>query len=172
MTARNNAGRGTEEQDVGDPNYITPEGARKLSEELGRLRTIERPKTVQEVADAAAQGDRSENAEYIYGKKRLREIDRRMRFLSKRLEIAVVVDPAVKRGDKVFFGATVEVEDEAGNRGTYMVVGEDESDSKVGRISWRSPVGRALLGRRPGDIVMVRRPSGEAELEVIAVRYG
>jgi len=157
---------------VSDPNYITPEGARRLSEELGRLRTVERPRTVQEVADAAAQGDRSENAEYIYGKKRLREIDRRMRFLSKRLEHAVVVDPREQRGDKVFFGATVELEDEDGARSTYVIVGEDESDMKVGRISWRSPVGRALLGKRAGDVVTVRRPAGETDLEIIAVRYG
>jgi transcription elongation factor GreB len=157
---------------VSDPNYITPEGARKLSEELGRLRTVERPKTVQEVSDAAAQGDRSENAEYIYGKKRLREIDRRMRYLTKRLESAVVVDPAKQSGEKVFFGATVELEDEAGARSTYVIVGEDESDGKIGRISWRSPVGRALLGRVAGDVVVVRRPAGETELEIIAVRYG
>ncbi len=157
---------------VSDPNYITPEGARRLSEELDRLVTVERPKTVQEVADAAAQGDRSENAEYIYGKKRLREIDRRARFLSKRLEHAVVVDPAQQRGDKVFFGATVEVEDEEGARNTYVIVGEDEGDMKRGRISWRSPVGRALLGKRSGDVVLVRRPAGETEIEIVAVRYG
>src|SRR5262245_776429 len=157
---------------VPDPNYITPDGARKLSDELVRLRTIERPKTVQEVSDAAAQGDRSENAEYIYGKKRLREIDRRMRFLTKRLESAVVVDPKTQRAEKIFFGATVEVEDEAGTRGTYVIVGEDEIDSKSGRISWRSPVGRALLGKTVGDVVTVRRPAGEIELEVVGFRYG
>ena len=153
------------------PNYITPAGAKKLSDELVRLRTVERLKTVQEVADAAAQGDRSENAEYIYGKKRLREIDRRINFLSKRLEHAVVVDPTTQRGDKVFFGATVELEDEEGARSTYAIVGEDESDMTKGRISWRSPVGRALLGKRAGDVVTVRRPAGETELEIIAVRY-
>jgi transcription elongation factor GreB len=153
------------------PNYITPQGAKKLSDELVRLRTIERPKTVQEVADAAAQGDRSENAEYIYGKKRLREIDRRINFLAKRLEHAVVVDPSAQRGDKVFFGATVELEDEDGARSTYVIVGEDESDMRESRISWRSPVGRALLGKRAGDVVTVRRPAGETELEIIAVRY-
>jgi len=156
---------------VGDPNYITPDGARKLSEELGRLRTVERPKTVQEVSDAAAQGDRSENAEYIYGKKRLREIDRRMRFLTKRLESAVVIDPKTQRAQKIFFGATVEVEGEDGSRSVYVIVGEDESDFKAGRISWRSPVGRALLGKVVGDVVTVRRPAGETELEVVAFRY-
>jgi transcription elongation factor GreB len=163
---------GGEDPAVGDPNYITPEGARKLSEELVRLRTIERPKTVQEVADAAAQGDRSENAEYIYGKKRLREIDRRLRFLAKRLDTAVLVDPREQRGDKVFFGATVDLEDENGTRSTYVIVGEDETDSAVGRISWRSPVGRALLGKRAGEVVLVRRPAGEVEIEILAVRYG
>ncbi len=157
---------------MADPNYITPQGARKLSEELGRLRTVERPRVVQEVADAAAQGDRSENAEYIYGKKKLREIDRRMHFLTKRLEKAVVVDPAEQRGDKIFFGATVEIEDEDGERRTYQIVGEDEIDSAAGRISWRSPVGRSLLGKRAGDVITVRRPAGEAEMEIISVRYG
>ncbi|KYF70217.1 MULTISPECIES: transcription elongation factor GreB [unclassified Sorangium] len=157
---------------MSDPAYITPSGARKLSEELARLRSVERPRIVQEVADAAAQGDRSENAEYIYGKKKLREIDRRMHFLTKRLEKAVVVDPSEQRGDKVFFGATVEIEDEDGARHTYQIVGEDEIDSAAGRISWRSPVGRSLLGKRAGDVITVRRPAGEAEMEIISVRYG
>ncbi|KYF90604.1 transcription elongation factor GreB [Sorangium cellulosum] len=157
---------------MSDPAYITPSGARKLSEELARLRSVERPRIVQEVADAAAQGDRSENAEYIYGKKKLREIDRRMHFLTKRLEKAVVVDPAEQRGDRVFFGATVEIEDEDGARHTYQIVGEDEIDSAAGRISWRSPVGRSLLGKRAGDVITVRRPAGEAEMEIISVRYG
>jgi transcription elongation factor GreB len=157
---------------VGDPNYITPEGARRLADELERLRTVERPRTVREVSDAAAQGDRSENAEYIYGKKRLREIDRRLNHLAKRLDSAVLVDPKGQRGDKVFFGATVELLDESGARSTYVIVGEDETDSAAGRISWRSPVGRALLGKRSGDVVVVRRPAGEVELEVLSVRYG
>jgi transcription elongation factor GreB len=156
---------------MSDPAYITPSGARRLSEELARLRSVERPRIVQEVADAAAQGDRSENAEYIYGKKKLREIDRRMHFLTKRLEKAVVVNPAEQRGDKVFFGATVEVEEESGARRSYQIVGEDEIDSATGRISWRSPVGRALLGKRPGDVVIVRRPAGETEIEILSVRY-
>lgn len=157
---------------VSDPNYITPEGARKLTEELQHLRSVERPRTVQEVADAAAQGDRSENAEYIYGKKRLREIDRRLNYLAKRLDKAVLVDPKQQKGDKVFFGATVEIEDESGTRSTYVIVGEDETDSARGRISWRSPVGRALLGKRAGDAVLVRRPAGETEIEIVSVRYG
>ena len=151
-------------------NYMTPEGARKLSEELARLRT-QRPKVVQEVADAAAQGDRSENAEYIYGKKKLREIDRRMHFLTHRLKDAVVVDPKEQRGEKVFFGATVEIEDEDGARATYRIVGEDEIDSAQGLISYKSPVGRALIGKSVGDVITVRRPSGEVELSIITVRY-
>jgi transcription elongation factor GreB len=157
---------------VSDPNYITPEGARRLSEELVRLRDVERRKTVKEVTEAAAHGDRSENAEYIYGKRRLREIDRRLNFLAKRLDKAVVVDPKEQRGDKIFFGATVELEDEAGARSVYVIVGEDEIDTAGGRISWRSPVGRALLGKRAGEVVVVRRPAGETELEILAVRYG
>lgn len=156
---------------AGEPNYITPEGAKKLSEELGRLRSVERPKTVQEVADAAAQGDRSENAEYIYGKKKLREIDRRMHYLTKRLESAVVVNPKEQRGEKIFFGATVDLEEETGTKRTYRIVGEDEIDSNAGQISWRSPLGRALLGKKAGDVITVRRPVGDLELEIISVRY-
>jgi transcription elongation factor GreB len=156
---------------VADPNYITPAGAQKLEDELVHLQTVERPKTVREVTEAAAQGDRSENAEYIYGKKRLREIDRRLNYLARRLDKAVLVDPAGQKGDKVFFGATVELEDEAGELRTYVIVGEDETDSATGRISWRSPVGRALLGKQAGDVVLVRRPAGDTEMEIRAVRY-
>jgi transcription elongation factor GreB len=156
---------------VGDPNYITPEGARRLQTELGALRSKERPKVVTEVADAAAQGDRSENAEYIYGKKRLREIDRRMRFLTKRLEAAVVVTPTARSDERVFFGATVAVEDEDGATSRYQIVGEDEIDLKKGRVSWRSPIGRALLKKSPGDTVLLRRPSGEVELTITEVSY-
>jgi len=157
---------------VSSPNYITPDGARKLSEELGRLRTVERPKTVQEVSDAAAQGDRSENAEYIYGKRKLREIDRRMRYLTKRLADAQVVDPKQQKGDTIFFGATVELESEEGVKSVHQIVGEDESDSKTHKISWRSPVGRALLGRKAGEVIVVRRPAGDVEMEILSVRYG
>jgi transcription elongation factor GreB len=157
---------------VGDPNYITPEGAKRLQEELAELRSRERPKVVTEVADAAAQGDRSENAEYIYGKKRLREIDRRMRFLTKRLEAAVVVAPDAQSGDRVFFGAHVSVEDEDGKATRYQIVGEDEIDLARGRVSWRSPIGRALLKKTTGDTVLLRRPSGEIELTIVEVRYG
>jgi transcription elongation factor GreB len=156
---------------MGDPNYITPEGAKRLQEELAQLRARERPKVVTEVADAAAQGDRSENAEYIYGKKRLREIDRRMRFLTKRLESAVVVAPDAQSGDRVFFGALVRVEDEDGKETVYQIVGEDEIDLKLGRVSWRSPIGRVLLKRMAGDTVVLRRPSGEVELTIVEVSY-
>lgn len=156
---------------MANPNYITPDGARRLSEELGRLRSTERPRIVQEVADAAAQGDRSENAEYIYGKKKLREIDRRMHYLTKRLESAVVVDPKAQKGDKIYFGATVDVIDEEDRRSAYRIVGEDEIDSKAGAISWRSPVGHALLGKRVGDVVVVQRPAGAIELEIVKISY-
>ncbi len=153
------------------PNYITPEGAKRLQEELAALRSRERPRVVTEVADAAAQGDRSENAEYIYGKKRLREIDRRMRFLTKRLESAVVVAPGAQERHRVFFGAHVVVEDEDGKSTRYEIVGEDEIDLSRGRISWRSPLGHALLKKTAGDTVTFRRPSGEVELTIVEVVY-
>jgi transcription elongation factor GreB len=157
---------------VSDPNYITPAGAKKLQEELTHLLLHERRKVVQEVADAAAQGDRSENAEYIYGKKRLREIDRRIHFLTKRLDSAVLVAPKQERRDgKVYFGATVEIEDEDGARTSYQIVGEDEIDLARGRVSWRSPIGRSLLKKGEGDTVTLRRPSGEIELTVVSVKY-
>jgi transcription elongation factor GreB len=158
----------------GEPNYITREGARKLQEELLELRTKQRPKVVQDVADAAAQGDRSENAEYIYGKKKLREIDRRIHFLTKRLETATVVDAKDRDGaaaDRVFFGATVDVEDEAGEVSTYVIVGVDEIDLARGRISYKSPLGRALLKRKVGEAIAFRKPSGEVELTIVAIRY-
>jgi transcription elongation factor GreB len=153
------------------PNYITREGAKRLQEELADLRSRQRPRIVQEVADAAAQGDRSENAEYIYGKRKLREIDRRMHWLTKRLESATVVAPRTDGVEVVFFGAWVEVEDEDGARSTYRIVGEDEIDLAKGHISWRSPLGRALLKKRAGDAVAFRRPSGEVELTLVSVRY-
>ena len=153
------------------PNYITPEGAKKLQAELSDLLCKERPKTVQDVAEAAAQGDRSENAEYIYGKKKLREIDRRIHSLTKRLESARVVEQRTDGSSAVYFGALVEVEDEDGARATYRIVGQDEIDLAKGHISWRSPLGRALLKRREGDTILLRKPSGEVELTVLAVRY-
>jgi transcription elongation factor GreB len=154
-------------------NYITPDGAKRLQEELAQL-WLDRRKIVQDVADAAAQGDRSENAEYIYGKKKLREIDRRIHWLTKRLESAQLVDvkerPESER-DRVFFGATVEVEDEDGKRATYTIVGEDEIDTPKGRISYKSPLARVLFKKKEGDTVLFRKPAGEIELTIVSVRY-
>jgi transcription elongation factor GreB len=155
-------------------NYITPAGAKKLQEELAELRSKARPKIVQEVADAAAQGDRSENAEYIYGKKKLREIDRRIHWLTKRLESAHVVDPSERpegERDRVFFGATVEVEDEDGKTSRYTIVGEDEIDTPKGRISYKSPLARVLFKKKEGDTVLFRKPAGEIELTILSIRY-
>jgi transcription elongation factor GreB len=154
------------------PNYLTPQGAKQLADELTRLMSVERPKVVREVAEAAAQGDRSENAEYIYGKKRLREIDRRVRFLTKRLEAAVVVRPEELGGDVIRFGATVCVRDEDGIEKTYALVGPDESDPTNGKLSFQSPLGQALMKRKVGDIVTVKRPAGEIELEIVTLTYG
>jgi transcription elongation factor GreB len=156
---------------TGTPNYITPAGAKRLERELDGLVRVERPKVVDEVAQAAAQGDRSENAEYKYGKLRLREIDRRIRFLEKRLAAAVVVEPSEAERDCVFFGARVLVEDEDGARRRYQIVGEDESEPARGRISWRSPLGRSLLRRKAGERVRVRRPAGDLELVILEISY-
>jgi transcription elongation factor GreB len=151
--------------------YITPEGAKRLRAELDQLWTVERPRVTQEVADAAAQGDRSENAEYIYGKRRLREIDRRVRFLAKRLDEITVVNEPPSHPDRVFFGAYVTVEDEDGTEKTYRIVGADESDLEQGAISIDSPVARGLLGKRRGDEVLVRVPRGEVTYSIVAVSY-
>jgi len=151
--------------------YITPEGAKKLRAELDQLWTVERRRVTQEVADAAAQGDRSENAEYIYGKRRLREIDRRVRFLSKRLDEVTVVTEPPSDPNRVFFGAHVTVEDDDGVRHTYRIVGGDESDVDKGWISVDSPVARAVLGKRCDDVVTVRAPRGEIEYTLLAIRY-
>lgn len=153
------------------PVYLTPEGAKRLSDELSHLLSRERPRVVQEVADAAAQGDRSENAEYIYGKKRLREIDRRVRFLTKRLESAQIVRHGEISGDVVRFGATVEVEDEQGERRVYRLVGPDEAEPRRGWVSFQSPLGAALMRRRVGDEVVVQRPAGELSLTVRRVSF-
>ena len=132
----------------------------------------ERPRVVQEVAEAAAQGDRSENAEYIYGKKRLREIDRRVRFLEQRLDAAQVVDPRQQvRRDRVFFGATVQVEDEDEATRRWMIVGEDETDAQAGKISHRSPIGQALLGKTLDDEIKARTPGGERVYVIVAIDY-
>jgi transcription elongation factor GreB len=155
----------------GQPNYITPEGAKRLQNELADLLNNQRRKVVADVADAAAQGDRSENAEYIYGKKKLREIDRRIHWLTKRLEKATVVTQRTGEVDAVFFGATVEIEDEDGSRTSYRIVGEDEIDLDKRHISWVSPLGRVLLKKRAGDAVLLRRPSGEVQLTIVSVKY-
>ena len=153
-------------------NYITPAGYRRLGEEHDFLRWKKRREVVAALADAAAEGDRSENAEYIYRKKQLREIDRRIRFLGQRLDAAVVVDPAAQtRRDRAFFGATVEVDDEDGRRHAYRIVGADEIDVAGGTISWQSPTARALLGKRAGDTVVVRLQGRTRELTVVAIAY-
>ena len=165
-----------EEEEGAEPakrgRYITCAGADRLHKELLGLLNVERPKVTAEVSAAAAQGDRSENAEYIYGKKRLREIDRRIRYLQRLLDNSTVVDPREQREtDRVFFGATVVLEDEDGRETTYQIVGPDEIDAKGGRISVDSPIGRALIGKRNADTVYVTRPRGEIELTVKQIRY-
>ena len=156
---------------MAQPNYLTPKGAEKLQAELRQLASEKRPEIVQEVADAAAQGDRSENAEYIYGKKRLREIDRRIRFLTKRLENAVVVEPSAHELASVRFGATVELENELGEKSVYQLVGPDESNPEIGQLSFKSPMGRALMKKEVGDIAVVKRPAGEMEYEILSINY-
>lgn len=156
---------------AGHSNYITPEGEKKLRTELTWLWKEERPRVTQGVADAAAEGDRSENAEYIYGKKRLREIDRRIRFLTQRLDALTVVDAPPPATGTVFFGAWVRLENEEGDEVVYRVVGPDETDAAKGHISLDSPMGKALLGRREGDEIHVRRPAGEAVFTLLEVGY-
>jgi len=152
-------------------NYITREGAQQLQDELSRLWNVERPRVTQGVADAAAEGDRSENAEYIYGKKRLREIHRRARFLKKRLETLTVVEETPKNADKVYFACWVKVEDEDGSEFVYRIVGPDETDFERGFISIESPMGRALLGKSLDDEVRVKRPKGDALFTVLEVAF-
>ena len=154
-------------------NYMTPEGHLQMQEELRRLLREERPKTVEVVAWAAGNGDRSENGDYLYGKKRLREIDRRIRFLSKRLETAVVVDPAAQKNrEQVFFGATVTYAGKDDRENTVTIVGIDEADLDHGRVSWISPIARALLKAHEGDVVELRTPNGIEPIEVVEIRYG
>lgn len=157
---------------AGVKNYITPSGYRKLQEELDHLWKVERPQLVKTITWAASNGDRSENGDYIYGKKRLREIDRRVRFLRKRIELAEVVDPA-QRGacEQIFFGATVTVCDSNGCESTFCIVGVDEADVNSGLISWVSPLARALLKLREGETVVLRTPVGVQELEILLIEY-
>jgi transcription elongation factor GreB len=155
----------------GFTNYITPAGRQRLNDELTRLWKVDRPQLVETIAWAASNGDRSENGDYIYGKRKLREIDRRIRFLSKRLDSAVVVDNAGKDHDRVYFGATVTVADESGAERTVSIVGVDELDPGRGRVSWISPIATALLKGSVGDVVTLRTPRGTEQLEIIAIRY-
>ena len=157
---------------AGIKNYITPNGYRKLKGELEQLWKIERPALVKTITWAASNGDRSENGDYIYGKKRLREIDRRVRFLRKRLEQSEVVDPA-QRGecDQIFFGATVTVCGSDGCENTYSIVGVDEANVGCGLISWVSPLAKAMLKLREGEVAVLRTPSGIQELEILSVIY-
>lgn len=156
----------------GTPFYMTPAGAAALQAEMKRLWTEERPKVVEVVAWAASLGDRSENADYQYGKRRLREIDRRVRFITKRLERVQVVDPTAQtRREQVFFGATVTYARGDDSEVTITIVGVDEADPDRGRISWVAPVARALLGKRVGDLVKLRTPAGAEEIEVVAIAY-
>jgi len=156
---------------AGFKNYMTPAGYRRLHEELTRLWKVERPAMVATVAWAAGNGDRSENGDYIYGKRKLREIDRRIRYLSKSLDSAVVVDNAGRDADRVFFGATVTISTESGTQRVVTIVGIDELDSGDARISWRSPLATALLKARVGDVVTVRTPRGPERLEIDEIRY-
>lgn len=151
--------------------YITPEGARDLRHELDYLWRKKRPEVTQRVADAAALGDRSENAEYIYGKKQLREIDRRIRYLEKRIDNLEIVDRKPPEQDRIFFGAWVRLENEAGERTEIRIVGADEFDLKRGWISLNSPMAKSLLGKRKGDDVVIARPAGETEVLVTDVSY-
>lgn len=157
---------------AGSRNYITPAGHARLKQELEHLVKRERPQMVEVVAWAASNGDRSENGDYIYGKRRLREIDRRIRFLTKRLEIAEIIDPCRQgENDQVFFGAQVTVADVGGVENTYTIVGVDEADVARGRISWVSPLARALIKARAGDSVRFQSPVGVREIELVSVVY-
>ena len=154
------------------PNYITPAGYRKLREEYEALFAVERPQLLETIAWAAANGDRSENADYQYGRRRLREVDRRINFLSRRMKDAKVTDPAAQpdRG-RAWFGATITLVDEADMERIVTLVGEDETDAGAGRIAWSSPIGRAVRGAAVGDLRRVALPSGEAEYEIVAISY-
>lgn len=157
---------------AGAKNYITPTGYQRLRAELLQLMDEERPKVVEAVHWAARNGDRSENGDYIYGKKRLREIDRRIHFLTRRLDIAEPTDPSAHHGgDQVFFGATVSYADESGMQKTITILGIDEADNTLNQVSWVSPVARALLRARLGDVVRLQTPVGTQEIEVLSVTY-
>ncbi|MBD63564.1 MAG: transcription elongation factor GreB [Halobacteriovoraceae bacterium] len=152
-------------------NYITPKGHQALVDELNQLVLTERPEIIKVIQWAASLGDRSENADYLYGKKRLREIDKRSNFLRKRIEKAVIINPAIIKSEVVKFGATVTVINEDENEIIYTIVGQDEIDTKNNRISWRSPIGKALMGKEVGDDVEVKTPSGTREFEISDIVY-
>lgn len=152
-------------------NYISPSGHKKLLTELEDLLKVQRPEITKLIQWAASNGDRSENADYIYGKRRLREIDRRIRFLTQRLDAAVVIDPVKVNSEKIQFGATVVVIDEKGDRKLFTIVGVDEVDTAKARISWQSPVGKSLLGKGVGDEVFVKVPRGEINFEIVSILY-
>jgi transcription elongation factor GreB len=159
-------------QPAGVKNYITPQGHARMKAEFLHLMDVERPEMVSVVSWAAKNGDRSENGDYLYGKKRLREIDRRIRFLTKRLDITEIIDPATREDtDQVFFGATVTLLDDKNEQHTYSIVGMDEIDLARGRVSWISPIAKALMKAREGDVVRLSTPGGERELEIIEVVY-
>jgi transcription elongation factor GreB len=163
---------GPEPLPAGVKNYITPAGLRRLRDEFRQLKQVERPKVVEVVSWAAGNGDRSENGDYLYGKKRLREIDRRLRYLARRMEIAEVVDPSQQKArDRVFFGATVTYVDSKDHERTIRIVGVDEVRHDEGEVSWLSPVARALLKAQVGDVVEVRTPAGPDALEVVRISY-
>ena len=153
------------------PRFITPEGFARLRAEYDELFGVERPRIVEVVSWAASLGDRSENADYLYGKKRLREIDRRLSHLARIMKAAKVVDPALQTTDQVRFGATVELADEDGERRVVTIVGDDETDASAGRIGWSAPLARALIGARAGDERIVRLPAGEKSYEVMRISY-
>jgi transcription elongation factor GreB len=152
-------------------NLITPAGYEKLVTELRQLAEVERPRIVDEVHQAALQGDRSENAEYIYGKRRLREIDKRMGFLKRRLDAAKVIDPSRQTGTRVLFGATIELEDDDGSVKIWQIVGEDEADPSGQKVSWKSPLGRAVMRREPGDSITIHTPRGPRDMVLLSVSF-
>ncbi len=154
--------------------YMTPDCAEQMRAELKELLYVKRPDTVRRVADAAAEGDRSENAEYIYGKRHLRKIDSRIHFLTKRIESAEIVDPVTQgktAAGRVLFGATVTIEDEEGDEKIYYIVGVDEYNGSIGLVSWKSPVGEALMRKEVGDVATVKTPSGTREFEILGIEY-
>jgi transcription elongation factor GreB len=170
--APDDADEAPESTPAGAKNYITPEGHRRLRDELSQLMRVERPLVVETVSWAAGNGDRSENGDYIYGKRRLREIDRRIRWLLKRLEIAEIVDPAAQRNrDRVFFGATVTYADSKGIERTVRIVGADEARIEENEVSWVAPIARALMRAEEGDLVELRTPTGPETIEVVRIAY-